>query len=374
MQQTQKNRTGLFVAVLLILGFVAGAGLGLVLGWVVWPVSLYDTDLVDLQSGYKEQYIILVGSAYALDHDLEKAQARLDQLEAPNVRQWIAQLADRAIAEGRDEADIRALVELAHGLGVDTPNMVAYLASPTPLPTDTPSPTLTPIPTDTPTPTSIPPTEEPATISPTNTPVPPPTNTSAPKPTDTPAPQPSATPKPKPSATAKPKPTATPKPTTPPQPPAAKWTWTARLVGPGEDAQRCDGSGNLQIRVAVVDAKGSQIGGVWVYDKYSQQYQLTGNAGSPDWGPGETKFEYGQHGGGSLCIADGQGGPCVSGFTRDMPCFDPPPFEDMWAAGYCNCCEAGISKERCQELYNSGANCVHYWGHYSWRVVFTRSW
>jgi hypothetical protein len=373
MQQTQKNRSGLFVAVLLILGFAVGAGVGLVLGWVVWPVNYYNTDLAELQAGDKEQYIILVGSAYAQDHDLEKAQARLDQLEAPNIRQWIAQLADRSIAEGRDEADIRALVGLAHGLGVDTPNMVAYLASPTALPTDTPLPTPTSAPTATPTSTSVPPTEEPTTISPTDTPLPPATKTSAPKPTNTPLPQATATPKPKPSATAKPKPTTTPKPTTPPQPPAAKWTWSAQLVGPGQDGQRCD-AGNLQIRVMAVDAKGSQISGVWIYDKYSHQYQLTGNVGSPDWGPGETKFEYGQHGGGSLCIANGQDGPCVSDYTRDMPCFDPPPFEDMWAAGYCNCCEPGTTKERCQELYNAGARCVNYFGHYSWRVVFKRSW
>jgi hypothetical protein len=129
----------------------------------------------------------------------------------------------------------------------------------------------------------------------------------------------------------------------------------------------------LQIRVTVVNAGGAQIPGVWVYDRYSGQYQVTGNVDSPDWGSGETKFEYGIGGGGSLCIADGQGGGCVSDFTRDMPCYNPPPFEDLWAAGYCECCETGISKERCQELYNSGAWCMA-WRHYSWRTVFKRNW
>lgn len=375
MQQTQRSRSGLIVVTLVILGFLAGVGLGLVLGWVVWPVNYYDTALSDLQSDYKEQYIVLVGSAYMLDHDLEKAQARLDPLEAPNIRQWVAQLADRYIAEGRNEGDIRAVVELAHGLGVDTPQMVSYLASPTPLPTDTPLPTPTTAPSDTPTATSIPPTAEPTSVPPTDTPLPPPTHTSQPKPTNTPKPQPTATTKAQPSATPKPKPTATPKPkpTNTPQPPTtAKWTWTARLVGPGQDGQRCD-AGNLQIHITVVDANGSQLGGVWIYDKYSQQYQVTGNVGSPDWGPGETKFEYGQFGGGSLCIANGQGGPCVTDFTRDMPCYAAPPFEDMWAAGYCNCCEPGMSKERCQEAYNAGQHCVNWYGHYSWRVVYTRN-
>jgi hypothetical protein len=142
-------------------------------------------------------------------------------------------------------------------------------------------------------------------------------------------------------------------------------------VGPGEDAQACE-HGNLQIRVTVVDAGGSQMGGIWLYDKYSQQYQVTGNVNSPDFGPGETKFEYGIGGGGSLCVSNGQGGPCVSDFTRDMPCYNAPPFEDMWASGYCECCEVGISRERCQELYNTGAQCMQQPRHYSWRVVFKR--
>jgi hypothetical protein len=346
---------GIAIGLILIVGAVLGG---------CAPQS--ETKLADLPIEDKEEYIVLVGAAYAHDGDLEKAQERLARLDAPNIQQWVTDLAGRYIQEGRDVADIRALAALAHGLGVTAPEVVAYLASPTPPPTDTPRPTATPLPTETPTATPIPPTNTPvpATATPqstaTDTPLPP-------TPTDTPAP---------PTATAPPKP----KPTNPPQPTATKaakkaagpkWTYTAWLVGPGQDSQGCD-YGNLQIRVTVVDAKGSQIGGVWLYDQYSQQYQLTGNVDSPDWGPGETKFEYGRGGGGSLCIASGQGGPCESEFTRNLPVFDPPPFEDMWAAGYCECCEVGITKERCQELHNAGVRCMN-WGHYSWRVVFKRS-
>ncbi|MGD8626329.1 MAG: hypothetical protein PVJ34_17455, partial [Anaerolineae bacterium] len=166
-----------------------------------------------------------------------------------------------------------------------------------------------------------------------------------------------------------PPPTNTPKPTNPPAP---RWSANVWLVGPGQDGQGCD-YGNLQVRVTVVDAGNNQIGGVWIHDRYSNQYQVTGNVASPDWGPGETKFEYGIGGGGSLCVAEGQGGACLSDYTRDMPCYNPPPFEDMWAAGYCECCETGITKERCQDLYNAGVSCMN-WGHYSWRVVFKRNW
>jgi hypothetical protein len=150
------------------------------------------------------------------------------------------------------------------------------------------------------------------------------------------------------------------------------WGYSAQLVGPGQDSQGCD-YGNLQIRVTVIDAGGSQLGGVWVHDRYSKQYQVTGNVDSPEWGPGETKFEYGIGGGGSVCIAEGEDGGCVSDYTRDMPAYSVPPVEDLHAAGYCSqCCEPDATLERCRELVNAG-RCMGN-GHYSWRVVFKRSW
>jgi hypothetical protein len=375
MQQSQRSRTGLTVAILVILGLTAGAVLGLLLGWVVWPVKYVDTSIADLAPEYKDEYILLVASAYVADGDLEKAQVRLARLEIPNVNQSISAMIDGYISEGRDEADIRALVALASALGVTSPNMMAYVATPTPVPTDTPLPTPTPLPTDTPTPTSLP-TDTPTLLPPTSTPVPPtgtpvpqPTDTPVP-PTDTPLPQATNTPKPAPTNTPKPQPTNTPKPTSPP---VANWTWSARLVGPGEEGQRCDG-GDLRIGVTAVDANGSQLSGVWIYDKYSQMYQVTGNVGSPDWGPGETKFEYGGGGGGSLCVAQGEGGACVSDYTRDMPCYFLPPVEDMYAAGYCDCCQVGISLEECRKRINEGTCFSTKAEHFSWRVVFKRSW
>ena len=189
------------LAILIVVGLTVGLAIGLLLGWVVWPVQYYDTDIADLQVVYKEQYIVLVGEAYTLDRDLEKAQARLEELESPNTSQWIGQLADRYIAEGRAQREIQALVELAHALGVDTPQMVAFLASPTPVPTDTPLPTPTHTATLIPTPTSIPPTETPIPPSPTPQPsaTPQPSNTLEPAASDTPVP-----------------PTAPPEPTAPP--------------------------------------------------------------------------------------------------------------------------------------------------------------
>jgi hypothetical protein len=371
MRQRWGNRIVALGAILVILSLVVGAQLGLQLSKKVKPPRFGGVPIAELGVGQKEEYIVLVGATYLLDQDLEKARERLDQLDAPNVEQWIANLADRYITEGRDDADTRALVALALGLNVYTPRTLAYLPTTTPRPTSTPQPTPTLPPTRTPTstppptetavmPTDIPPTETaaPTEFAPTDTAVP--TDTAAPSPTNTAAP-PTNTPRPRPTSTPLPRPT---------QPPAPTWTWSARLVGPGEEGQQCDGAGHQLIRVTVLDAAGNQIQGVWVYDFYSGQYRVTGHKGDdPYWGPGEAEFA--GLAGGRLCIATGDGEPCDSVYTRDLPCHDPPPVEDLWEAGYCDCCEAGITQEDCQQRLEAGS-CLGA-GHYMWRVEFRRS-
>jgi hypothetical protein len=373
MLESPRNRMGFILAVLVIAGLAAGLGLGLLLGWVILPVKYVDTQICDLEAEHKDEYALLVAAAYSRDGNLDKARGRLAELEVPNTNQWVSDLIGRSAAAGKDVSEVQALAVLAEDLGVSNALLVAYLPSPTPRPTDTPVPTATPPPTDTPTATPEVPTETP--VPPTDTPVPEPaeTETPVPAPTATPAP-PTSTPKPAPTNTkAPPQPTNTPAPTKAPLP---KWSWSARLVGPYDgEGQECDGGGNLQIRVMVVNASGVQLRDVWIYDKYSKDYQVTGNVDSPDWGPGETKFEYGGAGGGggSLCIAQGQGGACITDFTRDMPCYFLPPVEDLYAAGYCSCCEPNISLDRCRQLINEGKCFQTGAGHFSWRVVYKRN-
>jgi len=64
MSQQQGNRTWVLTAVLVILGLTAGLGLGLVIGWVILPVEYVDTAIADLGIEAKEEYILLVASAY----------------------------------------------------------------------------------------------------------------------------------------------------------------------------------------------------------------------------------------------------------------------------------------------------------------------
>lgn len=358
---------GVIVAVLgLALGLISGLLIGKGLGQATVSVA-------GLGVASQEELIVLVAAGYRFDHDLQRARARLAQLEAPNVAVWAASLAGRYIAEGRDEPDIRSLAELARGLGVDTVQMAAYLPTPAPPPTQTPPPADTPTPTAPPTWTAPLPTETaaaPAAVLQAATPSPPPPDTPAPvasatpiPATDTPAPAPAPTDTPEPRAN----PTLTPKPTVPQAP---DWTWTARLVGPGQEGQECSGYGKKMLRVTVLDAAGAQISGVWVREDFTGQYRATGHKGDdPYWGPGEAEFA--DLDGGRLCIATGDGGTCVSDFTRDLSCHDPPPLDDLWAAGYCGCCEDGITKERCQELFEAGSCLGAGW--YYWRVEFKRS-
>lgn len=364
----------MILAVLIVAGLTVGLAIGLILGWVVWPVEFTDTSLSDLAPEYKDDYIVLVSAAYIRDGDLEVAMVRLEALEVPNVQQSVSELTDRYINEGRDEADIQALVALAEGMGIASPQMLAYKATPTPVPTDTPLPTPTAMPTDTPTATSVPPTD--TVVVPTATAIPPtdtpaPESTDTPLPTDTPAPEPTDTPVPKP--TNPPKPTNTPKPTNPPAP---AWTYSAQLMGPANQPNQSCEAGAQYIRAAVVDANGGQIGGVWLREYYTGAYQVSGHkAGDMDWGPGEAEFPCPGIGGGAmLCIAGGQGADCVTDYSRGMSCYYSPDFEDLWSAGYCECCEVGISKEVCQsKYYNSGAQCMQQPRHYSWRITFKRN-
>jgi hypothetical protein len=179
---------------LLLVGVAIGLGVGFLIGWGIWPVSYYDTDPVDLREEHKEEYVVLVSAAYALNGDLEQAQERLAKLEEQDVGRVVADLAQEYLERGEDSTTARNLVMLADALGSSTEAMLAYVATPTPMPTFTPTatevptstPTETPVPTDTPTTvpptataTRVPPTATFTSVAPTSTPRPP-TSTSAP--------------------------------------------------------------------------------------------------------------------------------------------------------------------------------------------------
>jgi hypothetical protein len=179
-----------------LLGFGLGLALSLTYGWVFDPRPL-PIRPADLRTADKEIYLRLVAAAFFHERDLDRAQARLAGLEEPNLNPMLTGLTERYIAEERDARDIIALVTLVDALGQTTRPMLAFLTTPTPMPTatSTPAPTPTPRPTLTPTPLTPIPTRTPTTR-PTQTPTPTPTRTPAPTrtatPTHTPTPGPNS--------------------------------------------------------------------------------------------------------------------------------------------------------------------------------------
>lgn len=362
MNRSDKGLIRLTLCGMALLGVIAACAAGLLLGWVVWPSSHYNAAPANLQPSHKEEYITLVAAAYAQDRDLEKAQARLEQLDAPNIKQWVAQVTDRYIAEGQDAADTRALVTLAQAMGVASPQMARLLPTSTRLPTSWASPMPpSPTPTSTLSPTPVPPSATPTQAPPTATLTPTVAPTDTPAPTATPTRIP-ATPKPRPTNTP-PKPTNT---------LAPAWTWTARLMGPGEPSIGCTDA-NPILFVTVLNRKGVQLPDVWLREGYTGVELKTGEKAQSDPSRGIGEAEFVGAGGGKLCVLNAQGGQCVSGWTRDMPARSVPPVEDLYAAGYCEqCCgEPGLTLVRCQELVSQG-RCMGF-GHYSWKIVFTRN-
>jgi hypothetical protein len=100
----------------LLTGAILGVALGLFYSWVISPVKYMDVPPYSLREDYKEQYRVLVAVAFLYNGDLLRAQDRLAQLKDNDAAQAISMQAQRAMAEGRPEEEIRALSLLASAL------------------------------------------------------------------------------------------------------------------------------------------------------------------------------------------------------------------------------------------------------------------
>jgi hypothetical protein len=174
-----------------LFGFVVGLAIALPYGWIFDPRPEPTTPAI-LRPEDKELYLKLIALAFAYDHDEERANARLATLNDPEIEERLVSMTERYIDQEKDVRDIMALVSLAQMLGRTSNVMLAFVVTPTPLPTSTPTPapTPTPRPTETPIPTvtlTPTPTQTP-TSQPTQTPTSTPTPTTAPTEIPTPGP------------------------------------------------------------------------------------------------------------------------------------------------------------------------------------------
>ena len=111
---------------LALIGLVLGVGLGLLIGWRLWPVQYTNTAPAQLRQDYSNDYILMVAAAYQVEEDVEAAQERLATLNPESPTQLVVDLAEQLIADGGRPTDIRMLVQLADALGVATPAMAPY--------------------------------------------------------------------------------------------------------------------------------------------------------------------------------------------------------------------------------------------------------
>jgi hypothetical protein len=331
------------------IGMLCGLLFGLAIGYL-WPVHYTDVDFSDLQAEYREDYILMVADAFALDGDVEKARERLDRLNVPNPEQLVSDQADRYREEGQDPEVIERLVRLADALGVSTESMLLQIgaitltATPTPTapPTDTPIPTATP--TETPIPTEAPPpTDAPL---PTDTPIPP-TNTPAP-PADTPTPAP---------------PTDTPAPEQPTDTPVPDVDFI--IVNQRRYSKDENGgcSGMHTVFIKVLDVNGNPLDGIIAGNKFNETDALpTGR----DKGPGVAQIDLWKNAYEITVKRDENGNEFSS--ESGMPMSSRTPEisnEELIAAGYC------ADMNDCLVMRDVDPFRCH--GHFSYEIVFQKT-
>lgn len=114
----------------LLVGLVAGLGIGLYVGWVQSPVEYVDSPLSYLEQDYAADYTVMIAYGYVHDGDLPGAVDRLRALEVSNVPGFVQAVTERYISQSRAIADIQHLVALAEAMGRLTPLMEPYRLPP----------------------------------------------------------------------------------------------------------------------------------------------------------------------------------------------------------------------------------------------------
>ena len=109
-----------------IVGIACGIGLALIIGWELLPVQRANSSPAMLRRDYQEEYLRLIAAAYQVDGDLSLAQQRLAALR-PDATAFLVEVTERWIVQGKSDAILLPLVQLARDLSVSTPVMQPYL-------------------------------------------------------------------------------------------------------------------------------------------------------------------------------------------------------------------------------------------------------
>lgn len=110
-----------------LVGLAIGVGLGLLVGWRLWPVSYTNTAPHQLRQDYRNDFVLMTAAAYQVDQDLDAVRERLALVDAEAPERPVVELTETLIAEGGRSEDVAVLVELAEALDATTAPMAPYL-------------------------------------------------------------------------------------------------------------------------------------------------------------------------------------------------------------------------------------------------------
>lgn len=111
------------------IGGAVGLALGFAVGWWFWPVQYTNTAPDVLRQDYRDDYVVMIATAYEVEKDLDQARQRLRLLDPEEPAAPVVELADRLIEAGGSAEDITRLARLAWALGALTPTLTPYLES-----------------------------------------------------------------------------------------------------------------------------------------------------------------------------------------------------------------------------------------------------
>jgi hypothetical protein len=114
-------------ALLALVGLAIGIGLGLLIGWRLWPVDYTNTAPHQLRQDYRDDYVLMIAAAYQIEGSLDAAVERLTPLDPETPSRPVTDLAEQLITANGNPQDIEVLIRLAQDLGDLSPMLTSYL-------------------------------------------------------------------------------------------------------------------------------------------------------------------------------------------------------------------------------------------------------
>lgn len=108
-------------------GAAVGIALGFAIGWWLWPVEYTNTAPQALRQDYRDNYVVMVATAFQVDGDLGQARQRLQTLDPADPAAPVVELGGRLVKADASAEDILYLARLADALESLTPTLAPYL-------------------------------------------------------------------------------------------------------------------------------------------------------------------------------------------------------------------------------------------------------